>query len=57
MAPSPKEVEAAKSPAGGWSKKQLAAWGVEWPPQSGWRRELERQWNREQSILLNNRPS
>lgn len=42
VAPSPDDVEAGKTPAGGWSKKQLAAWGVPWPPPTGWRRELER---------------
>lgn len=42
-APSPDEVAAAvSSPSGGWSAKQLAAWGVPWPPPKGWRRELER---------------
>lgn len=26
------EVEAGRSPAGGFTRKQLAAWGVPWPP-------------------------
>ena len=30
------EVEAGRSPAGGFTKKQLAAWGVPWPPPAGW---------------------
>lgn len=34
------EIESAKTPAGGWTRKQLAAWGVEWPPKKGWRRNL-----------------
>lgn len=42
--PSPDEVAAARTPAGGWTKAQLAAWGVPWPPPKGWRAELEEQW-------------
>ena len=30
------EVEAGRSPAGGFTRKQLAAWGVPWPPPAGW---------------------
>lgn len=33
--PSPQTVEACKTPAGGWTRKQLAAWGVQWPPRQG----------------------
>ncbi len=29
-------VAAAKSKSGGWTKKQLAAIGVSWPPAKGW---------------------
>jgi hypothetical protein len=36
----PEEVEAGRSPAGGFTRKQLAAWGVPWPPPSGWLRAL-----------------
>jgi hypothetical protein len=42
-APAPAEIERAKTPAGGWTRKQLAAWGVAWPPPKGWRRALESQ--------------
>ncbi|MCH4850584.1 hypothetical protein LF907_08270 [Bifidobacterium pseudolongum] len=42
--PSPDEVEAARTPAGGWTKKQLAQWGVPWPPPKGWRERLCREW-------------
>ena len=42
--PSPDEVAAARTPAGGWTKAQLAAWGVPWLPPKGWRAELEEQW-------------
>ena len=41
MALSKFEIEKAKSPIGGWTKEQLAAWGVPWPPPRGWRRRLE----------------
>jgi hypothetical protein len=32
----PEEIEAGRSPAGGFTKKQLAAWNVPWPPPAGW---------------------
>lgn len=35
------EVEAGKSAKGGFTRKQLAEWGVPWPPPKGWRRRLE----------------
>jgi hypothetical protein len=34
------QIEAGKSPRGGWTKKTLAAWGVSWPPPKGWRTAL-----------------
>lgn len=42
--PSPEEVEAARTPAGGWKRDQLAAWGVPWPPPKGWKDELATRW-------------
>ncbi|WP_436988292.1 hypothetical protein [Streptomyces sp. enrichment culture] len=45
MIPSPDEVEAARTPAGGWTRDQLAAWGVPWPPPAGWRQRLADQWH------------
>ncbi|MEU4847960.1 hypothetical protein [Streptomyces gilvosporeus] len=45
--PSPEEVAAAQTPTGGWSKKQLAEWGVPWPPPTGWRKHLEAKWKGE----------
>jgi hypothetical protein len=42
--PSPEEVMAARSPAGGWTKATLAQWGIAWPPPTGWRGDLERRW-------------
>lgn len=35
-------IEGAKTPNGGWTRDQLAQWGVGWPPPHGWRRALER---------------
>jgi hypothetical protein len=34
------EIEAGRSPAGGFTEEQLAAWGVPWPPPRGWRHRL-----------------
>lgn len=34
------EIEAARSPRGGWTKATLAKWGVPWPPPKGWRQRL-----------------
>jgi hypothetical protein len=41
--PSKDEIEAARTPEGGWTREQLAAWGVdvaEWPPPKGWKAAL-----------------
>lgn len=35
------EIEAARTGNGGWTKEQLAAWGVPWPPPKGWKKALE----------------
>lgn len=48
ITPSPSEIEASKTPKGGWTKQQLAAWGVEWPPVKGWKRRLIQRWHEEQ---------
>jgi hypothetical protein len=37
------QIEAGRSPAGGWTRKQLATWGVPWPPPKGWRKKLTEQ--------------
>src|SRR5260370_30314393 len=37
---SAQEIEAARSPKGGWTKATLAAWGVAWPPRAGWKERL-----------------
>lgn len=34
------EIDTAKSAKGGWDRATLAAWGVPWPPPSGWRQML-----------------
>jgi len=36
------EVEAGRSPAGGFTRAQLARWGVCWPPPAGWLQALLR---------------
>ena len=33
-------IEAARTPKGGYSRAQLAAWGVPWPPPKGWKEAL-----------------
>ena len=33
-------VEAERTPKGGFTRKSLAAFGVEWPPRKGWRKAL-----------------
>lgn len=37
------EIDAARSSEGGWTRDQLAEWGVAWPPPRGWRKRLTRQ--------------
>lgn len=34
------EIEEKKTVKGGWTKKQLAEWGINWPPQKGWKEAL-----------------
>jgi hypothetical protein len=36
------EVEAGRSPAGGFTREQLAKWHVPWPPPTGWLQALLR---------------
>lgn len=35
-----KDIEKAKTLNGGWTRKQLAVWGVKWPPPKGWKESL-----------------
>ena len=37
---SEEEINAARTPRGGWTKEQLAQWGVPWPPPKGWKESL-----------------
>jgi hypothetical protein len=34
------QIEAGRSPNGGWTRQQLAKWGIAWPPPKGWRKAL-----------------
>lgn len=34
------EIEAGRSAKGGFTKEQLAKWGVPWPPPKGWKEQL-----------------
>ncbi|MFI5614987.1 hypothetical protein [Amycolatopsis sp. NPDC051903] len=45
LLPSPDEIEAARTPAGGFTRAQLAAWGVAWPPPKGWKKDLIDRWH------------
>lgn len=38
---SKEEIEAARTENGGWTRAQLAKWGVPWPPPKGWKKKLE----------------
>jgi hypothetical protein len=35
-----KEIDAARSPKGGFTKETLVGWGIPWPPPKGWRQML-----------------
>lgn len=35
-----KIIEAGKSAKGGYTRKQLKAWGIAWPPAKGWKEHL-----------------
>ena len=41
LLPTIEEIEAARSPRGGWDRATLARWGVPWPPPKGWLRALK----------------
>lgn len=34
------EIESQRTPKGGWTRDTLEAWGVPWPPPSGWKRAI-----------------
>jgi hypothetical protein len=46
--PSPEEVDRARTPKGGWTRKQLAVWNVPWPPPHDWKKDLERAWTKQE---------
>lgn len=48
--PSPDQIAAARTPAGGWTRETLAGWGVPWPPPSGWREGLRRSYEAHQMM-------
>lgn len=33
-------IDAGRSERGGWSRKQLALLGVDWPPKTGWKQRV-----------------
>jgi hypothetical protein len=37
---SEEEIMSKQTPAGGWTKQQLAHWGVPWPPPNAWKKEI-----------------
>lgn len=38
--PTAAEITDARTERGGWTRAQLAEWGVPWPPPRGWRKRL-----------------
>ena len=38
---SKEEIEAARTENGGWTREQLAKWGVPLPTPKGWKKKLE----------------
>jgi hypothetical protein len=34
------QIDAARTPAGGFTRDTLAQWGVPWPPPHGWRKAI-----------------
>ena len=39
----PAEIEAGRTAKGGFTRAQLAAWGVAWPPVKGWLSQLTKE--------------
>jgi hypothetical protein len=35
------KIMSKRTARGGWTAKQLAEWGVPWPPPQGWKRRLQ----------------
>lgn len=34
------DIEAARSPRGGWTRETFHGWGIPWPPEAGWKEKL-----------------
>lgn len=53
-APSPEEIEAARTVKGAFRKRDLESWGVPWPaggsPPRGWQKVLKEAYQREQRL-------
>lgn len=47
---SPEEIARKATASMGWTRAQLAEWGVSWPPRNGWKAELERRWRNAQKV-------
>lgn len=46
------EIDAARTPAGGWTRETLTGWGVLWPPAKGWRRRLIEQGDQQRALSV-----
>ncbi len=47
-----KEIDAARSPKGGFTKETLVGWGIPWPPPKGWR-QMSKMIEAGEEIILN----
>jgi hypothetical protein len=45
--PTTKQIHAAKTKRGGWTRATLAQWGVPWPPRHGWQKTISKMRNGE----------
>lgn len=50
------DIEAGRTAKGGFSRAQLAAWGVPWPPPKGWKQDLLAGENPSASIRIVQKP-
>jgi len=62
--PTNKEIELGMTNSGGFTKEQLATWGVPWPPPKGWKsdlikkeKELRGGWMNLNHLTLSRRPN
>ena len=49
--PTLEEIENSKSANGGYTKAQLAQWGISWPPEKGWLSNLKKQARIRQAMM------